>query len=230
MEYKAPAVRRLLTLTLGLVSLAATRRAEAEPHLFEVGPSVSWSKRTTTDGPVTYEAGMGQGAYLKAGVHRYVGVSLRYQRAFHDVTIDAGNTPAPGKTYSLDALRIETLGAYAHPTWSFTPRLRVWGTVGIGWSVMQLPSVKVDPPDGLVLRPRRGVFQEVPLGLGAAFDVHPRWLVASLDWMIALPYSRTGELFSNDRYYDQQGKPAEATPFPKPTSSHYLFVSLGVPF
>ncbi len=209
--------------------VAAPSRAEPEAHQLEIGPSLSWSKRVTLDGPVSYRAGLGQGAYLRGEVATYLGVSLRYQRAWHDVSIAPGNTPAPGAVFQIDPMRVETLGAYAHPTWPITSRLRAWGTLGIGWSVMQVPSVEVDPPSGAHLRPRRGVFQEVPLGVGVAFDALPRWLVVSMDLMLAVPFSRTGDLFSNDRYYDRHGQPAEATPLPKPTRSRYLFVSLGLP-
>jgi hypothetical protein len=72
----------------------------------------------------------------------------------------------------------------------------------------------IDTSDGVSLRRRTGVFQEWSLGVGASFDVLPRWVAVSLDLQWAKPTSETGDFFSPDVYYDATGTARTVPAYP----------------
>lgn len=221
------ALRRAVSPALAAIALVAASRdaaAETLPYQLEIGPSVGYVARTADSGGPTYAPGVSEGLVMRASLVSWLRVSGRYLLAYHGVTIPPGSLGLAGAKYDHDNARVETLGGYLHPTLSPLPRTHFWGTVGIGWSVMEMPAVQVDPPKGPHLRPRRGVFQEVPLGVGGAFDVVPRWLTVSLDLLYAPPFSISGDLWDTDVYYDGAGR--DVGGFPKPKMSTYALFAV----
>ena len=210
-----------------LVVLAKPAAVRAEQGtLVEVGPLVGVVKRGAESSSTSYDAGVAKGAVLRGRWSRWLWFSTRYLRAYHDVSLGKDALGVQGDRYSTEPMRVETLQAAAHPTWEVHPRLAVLGTVGIGWSGMRMAAISVDDQRAH-LPTRRGVFQEVPLGLGVVGELWPRRVTLSLEAMLALPYSRTGGAFSNDTAY-RDGQPLTVGPVPRPTLSTYGLLALAV--
>lgn len=224
-------MRRPLRLSCAVAALCAVSTAAVsaradQGHLVEFGAVAGIVKRNAETSGTSYDAGLAKGVVLRARTSRWLRVSARYLRAYHDVSLGHDALGVQGTRYSSEPMRIETLQAAAHPSYEVLPRLTLMGTVGIGWSGMRMAAIGVDD-ERAHLPTRRGVFQEVPLGLGVVGEVWPSWATLSLEGMLAIPYSRNGGAFANDTAY-RDGQPLTVGPFPKPTMSTYVLMSLCV--
>ncbi|MCC6648239.1 MAG: hypothetical protein IT374_22045 [Polyangiaceae bacterium] len=211
---------------LAVAAVSPGARAEPQGTLVEFGPVVGLVKRATETSNTSYDVGVAKGASLRGRWSSWLWFSTRYLRAYHAVSLGSDALGVQGDSYSTEPMRVETLQAAAHPTWRLHPRLAVLATVGIGWSGMRMAAVAVDGQRAH-LPPRRGVFQEVPLGLGVVGEVVPQWLTLSLDVMLALPYSRSGDAFAKETAY-RDGQPLPVGPFPRPTMSTYALLTAAV--
>lgn len=219
--------RVLVGLSALSCAVATATSAQADQgYLVEIGPVFGLVKRSAEASGTSYDAGVAKGAVLRGKWSRWLRFSTRYLRAYHDVSLGTDALGVQGNRYSSGPMRVETLQAAAHPTFEVHPRLVLLGTVGIGWSGMTMAAIGVDD-ERAHLPTRRGVFQEVPLGLGLVGEVWPTWATLSIEGMMALPYSRSGGAFANDTAY-RDGQPLPVGPFPRPTMSTYALVSLCV--
>lgn len=220
-------MRRALSLLVGSAVVLGAGAARADQgYLVEIGPVVGLVKRTAETSGTSYDAGLAKGALLRGRWSKWLRFSARYLRAYHDVSLGNDALGVQGTRYSSAPMRVETLQAAAHPTYELHPRLAAIATIGIGWSGMRMAAIGVDD-ERAHLPTRRGVFQEVPLGLGLVGEVWPGWATVSFEGMWAVPYSRSGGAFSNDTAY-RDGQPLTVGPFPKPTMSTYALLSLCV--
>jgi hypothetical protein len=107
-------------------------------------------------------------------------------------------------------------GARVSPTLPIGDRVRLWVTAGAGWS--RLNYSRLCPKGGCgtsnVVRERAANMVEVPLGLGAAFEIVPRWLRIHAETTWSLLPSQTGEALEHGQTIGADGKIRDVTGMP----------------
>lgn len=166
----------------------------------EVGADAAFVMRPFNNGvvasPIRYESAIAWGLHAHWSALPWLRLTPYFLDVHHGLDIPQGAlavpTPAtidPSWTLSDSTVTTYVFGLKVQPTLEFTPRLRAWLTAGIGWGRFNFPemTVSTDPGDpdnpdkNFVVRPRKSVFVEFPLGLGISFDVIDRWLALELE-------------------------------------------------
>lgn len=153
-----------------------------EPHL-ELGSDVAFVQRAASvDGndratDVRYRPGLGYGLHASWHLVRWLRFSGYFVDARHEVELPAGALGLTG-VLTMDPVRAYSLGARLAPTLTLGERARAWLSLGIGWGRLEFDRMKVveSTASPFEVRERSQSFVEYPLGLGASFDVVPRWL------------------------------------------------------
>jgi hypothetical protein len=121
-------------------------------------------------------------------------------------------------------------GARVSPTLPIGDRVRLWITAGAGWS--HLNYSRICPSNGCgtsyVIHERAANFVEVPLGLGAAFEIVPRWLRIHVETTWSLLPSQTGEALDAGQTLGPDGKIVPVTGMPHLTGSFTQLIGLSL--
>ena len=176
-----------------------------ERHL-EVGPDALFIARPTSSA-VHLGATLGYGAHLNWELLSHLRFTFYVEAARHPLTFDAGALGQPGKITS-PAVSTYMFGARFSPTLPLTPRLRAWLTAGFGWGRFEYPRMTAqDPGQATFTIPERsGYIVELPLGLGIAFDIIPRWLSIQAELTGAFLIGHQGSAFDPAQAIDAAGK------------------------
>jgi len=110
-----------------------------------------------------------------------------------------------------------TFGARISPTFPLGPRVRIWATAGAGWGRIGYPRLCPTQPCGgdWVVRERAAYLVEIPLGIGAAFEIVPRWLRLHVETTGSVIPSQTGEALEHTQTIDNAGKMRDVGPMPR---------------
>lgn len=166
----------------------------------EVGADAAFVLRPFHNGvvesPIRYESAIAWGLHAHWNALPWLRLTPYFLDVHHGLDIPQGalatssdNTIDPTWALSDTTVTTYVFGLKVQPTLNFTPRLRAWITAGVGWGRFGFPEMTVitDPeePDNaetnFVIRQRKSVFVEFPLGLGISFDVIDRWLALELE-------------------------------------------------
>ncbi|MDI1433930.1 hypothetical protein [Polyangium sorediatum] len=170
------------------------------------------------DTGVRYPASVGMGLWARVDITRYLRASLYAVRTERDFNMPSGalglvGDPGDAEFYTY------SFGLRIAPTWRITPRARAWVSAGAGWGRLELGRFSVATSGGSVfpVRERAASFVEIPLGLGASFDVVPRWLALEIETTGAF-YPETaqrGRAFEEEQAIDASGRRVTVGPFPR---------------
>ncbi len=192
------------------------RKHPLRPPLLEIGPSLVYESRRTRGGGPSYEDALAPSLSLRARLRSWLIVGIRYRAVAHALDLPPNSFGLEGDSFD-DTRRtyVRSLDGYVHPTLHPFDWLRVWGTVGLGWGQITMPPILVTSrPDGSTLRPRTGVFADVPLGLGAAYQTPLRWLTVSAEGLFEPVFYQDGNMYQTTRYLNR-GAFADAQPMPR---------------
>jgi opacity protein-like surface antigen len=177
--------------------------------------------------------GYGPGLQLSFQARGYVwswlNAAIYHRRASHEIDLPRGAAGLDYEHISMDKVLVYSLGARLEPTYHVSEAFRTWVSVGVGWGRMTLGKVHVQESDRSYTVPdRAGVFVEVPLGLGASYEVVPRWLAVQAEADIAHLSNQSGGLHGSTPYVDSNGSLHFAGPMPTQvvSGSFLLGVSL----
>jgi hypothetical protein len=120
------------------------------------------------------------------------------------------------------------VGASAEPTWSPLARLDLWAGIGVGWGRTLAPPLHTSGAETIVLPTRSAVFLEVPLSLGARYEVVPSRVVANLSGAVGALADQSGKLLDAYRTPGQGGKLVTIPGFPEFGTSWVVLAGLGV--
>ncbi len=166
---------------------------EREERKVLLGPDIGYTLLLPRgDAPVSFEAGFTWGGHARVEVLDWLGVRLSARNSRHAVDLAPGALRTPdagvldGVALEHPPLDIWTLGARLEPTWVATPRLRLWGGLGVGWARIETGEVEARLSEcseqcDLHTEQRRGSASELDVALGSTYDVIPRWVAASLE-------------------------------------------------
>jgi hypothetical protein len=133
----------------------------------------------------------------------------------HPLDLPAGSLGVPGRLTG-DAAWMYTFGARLSPTLPIGSRVRLWLTAGAGWGRVEYPRLCPKQPctGTLLVRERAASVVEIPLGIGAAFEIIPRWLRIHLELTGSLLPSQQGEALEHGQTIDAAGKMRDVGPMP----------------
>lgn len=133
----------------------------------------------------------------------------------HPLGLPSGALGLPG-IIAENSAHVYTFGARVAPTLPLGARVRLWLTAGAGWGRVAYPRLNVTQPGpaSFVVRERAASMVEVPIGLGAAFQVIPRWMRVHVELTGSLLPSQIGEALEAGQYIDRAGKKRALGPMP----------------
>jgi hypothetical protein len=217
------AIGAALATATSLLLLSSGASAQDVQHPFaEFGASVGWVQRSAVDDAlhnpsnVRYQAALAETVQFKVGLWSWLRLGAYYQRAYHKVEIPTSSLKPPGTEIDLGDMLAYSIGTRIEPTFTVTPRLRLWGILGAGWGRMTVSKMKVTTPTSkYTVQDREGVFVEFPLGIGGAFNVIPGWLAITFDTTLAPNWAQSGSLHEPTQFVDAAGQMRHTDPLPE---------------
>jgi hypothetical protein len=149
-------------------------------------------------------------------VLRYLWFTGYLTESRHPLELPAGSLGVPA-VLTGPAAWMFTFGARLNPTFPIGPRVRIWATAGAGWGRIGYPRLcPMQPCSGaFVVHERPAYLVEIPIGIGAAFEIVPRWLRLHVETTGSLIPSQTGEAYEHTQTIDSTGKMHDVGPMPR---------------
>jgi len=182
-----------------------------------------------TKTPVRYSPSLGFGLWARWEIVRWLRMNLYFVRSGHEAGMPPGALGLPGDAAPVD-LYTYSFGARLAPTLQFGPRLRGWVSAGAGWGRIEVERFEVTQPNGgtFMVRNRAASFVELPFGLGASFDVIPKWLAVEVEVMGAFNVGERGDALREAQAIDSAGRRIDVGPFPEIRGSFVQTIGLSL--
>jgi hypothetical protein len=159
----------------------------------------------------------GWGIHLGWQVLRYLHFSGYFIGAAHELDLPRGALGVMGTMTHDKAVHTYVFGARVMPTYPFTERFRVWLSAGAGWGRISYPRIEVregsHPPFSIY--ERDAFLVEFPMGIGATYELIPRWLNLELGFTGAPLLSQQGDALEKTQTIDYGGHKRTIGPLPK---------------
>lgn len=180
-------------------------------------------------GGIGYEPALQLSFQARGYVWSWLNAAVYYRRASHELTLPRGAAGFDYEQIEKDDVLTYSLGARLEPTYQVSHEFRVWLSLGVGWGRMTLDKVDVIESERSYTVPdRAGVFVELPIGIGASYEVVPRWLAIQAEIDIAPLSQQSGKLFDPTAFVDNHGSLAHAGPMPSQTLSGSFLVGVSL--
>jgi hypothetical protein len=191
-----------------------------QEHL-EVGGGVALSAvLSSQDGdrnptPVRLEPGVGFHIRASWQVIPYLWFTGYLVESRQPLALPPGSLGVPVQLTG-DAAWKYTFGARLSPTLPLGSRARLWLTAGAGWGRVEYPRLCPKQPctGAWMVRERAASVVEIPIGIGAAFEIIPRWLRIHVELTGSLLPSQQGEAVEHTQTIDAAGKIRDVGPMP----------------
>jgi opacity protein-like surface antigen len=178
---------------------------------------------------IAYEPALQLSFQARGYVWSWLNAAVYHRRASHGIDLPRGAAGFDYERIEIDKALAYSLGARIEPTYRVSDVFRAWVSVGLGWGRMSLDRVHVqEATRSYTVRERAGVFVEVPMGIGASYELVPRWLTVQMEADIAPLSKQSGTLFGPTPYVDSNGSLHFTGSFP--TQSLSTSFLLGVSF
>lgn len=209
----------------------------------ELGVATGAAHRRASTGTASYRAGFEYGLYLRVRFLDWLHVRALSTTGTVPVTLGAdplgacttlGASECATTRFSQKSFTLYTIGAALEPTWNVSSRFQVWGSLGIAWGRHSSSGLTTEPttPDGLRLSgaERVGVFLQYSLGLGAGYELIPRWLRVSARVSYGIFSADNGSQHRSVQTFDQRGRRLELGGFPFFDDAVLFHGFVGMPF
>ncbi|MEM1029824.1 MAG: hypothetical protein AAGN82_05705 [Myxococcota bacterium] len=185
---------------------------------------------------ISYRAAPAWGVVFRWALYDWVAVHPYFLDSHHALGIPQGafatgaaNSIAPDATYETDSVITFSFGAKLAPTWEVTPRLRLWGSFGVGWGRFEFRSLALEEgTTTFSVNERDSVFIEFPIGLGLSYDVIDRWLAVGYEATGAPVTGQTGTAHEAVQAVDGDGNLRDVGPVGAIEASFVQSLSLTV--
>jgi hypothetical protein len=203
-----------------LPPLPAPKPLPWEQHL-EIGAGVAFAEDlSTTDAggrttPVRLRPGVGFHVRLGWELIRYLSFTGYVVEMDHGLVLPSGSLGVAGAFAGASA-HSYFFGGRITPTLPIGARVRVWATAGGGWGLVAYPALTVTPPGGTPIKivARTADIVEIPLGLGASFEIIPRWLRVHTELTYSFYPSQLGDATGVTQAITNAGKIQNVGPMP----------------
>jgi hypothetical protein len=207
-----------------LLVLAASQASASDPPYYkaDVGASIGWVHRSVRQdrafNPLgaSYDAAIAETAHFAIPLFSWVRIGVFFQHCYHGVNIPDGSLEPAGAGIDKGTMRAYSLGARLEPTLAVSRRLSLRLILGAAWGRLTMPRMKVSTTSrSYEVSEREGVFVEVPMGLGVAFEIIPHWLAITFDSTVAPNVAQSGALFGHTQFIDSTGALDHTQPMPQ---------------
>jgi hypothetical protein len=162
---------------------------------------------------------------------RFTGYLVERDNAL-DLTPGALGVPG---TISPSSVHVYTFGVRVSPTLPLGPRARLWLTAGAGWGYMGYGRMTVDETSTcdtamtcVTLPARSATVFEIPVGMGGAIEIIPRWLSAHAEVTGAFMPSQVGDALEHLQYIGADQLSHDLLPMPRVDASFVGTLGLSV--
>ncbi len=187
-----------------------------EQHV-EIGAGVAFVEDLSSNAtPVRLRPGVGYHVRLGWELLRYLSFTGYVVEADHNLVTPSGSLGFTG-TITSPAAHSYFFGGRVSPTLPIGDRIRLWATVGGGWGVVAYPRLTVTAKgDGapFTIDARTSDVVEIPLGVGASFEIIPRWLRLHTELTYSFYPSQIGDALQTGQAVDGLGKLRDVGPMP----------------
>lgn len=181
----------------------------AAPHarVLVVGADLGVVTRNGESDGASYGAGVTYGAWARVETWPWLAFRLGASHASHEVDVARGGLGVPSDTeVHQPAVSVMALSLRVEPTWVVTQRVRAFAGFGLGWARLVAPEPSTTGALTLTSLDRDGTMLEWTLGLGAAYELVPRWLDVGLWAGGATTSNAAGAAFESRQAFDQAGR------------------------
>jgi hypothetical protein len=202
-------------------------------HHIEVGGGVAVAEMlASVDGDnkstsMRFKPGVGFHIDLSWQVWRYLRFTGYLVERGNALQLDPGVLGVPG-TITPTSVHVYTFGVRFSPTLPLGPRARLWLTAGAGWGFFGYGRMAVEGEPSVQLPSRSATVFEIPLGLGAAFEIIPRWLSVHAEVMGSFMPSQIGEALEHSQYNGADHMSHDFLPMPRVDASFVETLGLSV--
>lgn len=183
-----------------------------ERHL-EIGPDiavVALPASTNAEAKGTsarFYPALGFALHLNIELMRHLRFTAYVVDSRHGMSLPPGALGPPGEITDA-AVHTFRFGTRFSPTLPLTERARLWATAGVGWGRLEFSRMTVAEAghDPFTIRERAVAVVELPLGVGASFEVVPRWLSVQLELTYAFELGQYGTGQEGAQAIDAAGK------------------------
>lgn len=150
----------------------------------------------------------GPGFFLQIGwsLSRYLHLTGYLVESAQALVFSPGALGVHGTIVS-PSMHSYVFGARVSPTLPVGPHVRLWLTAGAGWGHHQYPRMTATEAghDPFMIPARSAAVVEVPMGVGAAFELIPRWLALHVELTGAYIPSQAGTAVDPGGYAVESG-------------------------
>jgi hypothetical protein len=199
------------------------RKLAWKRHL-EIGGDFAFVQRAASqdDGgnasSIRYAPALGFGVHARWELFKYLRFTAYFLDASHEVDMPAGVGylgQSAASSYEIDKVHTFSLGARLSPTLPLTERARAWLTFGVGWGRLEFGEMSITEGSRVIsIDERADAFVEFPMGVGASFDLIPRWLSVEVEITGALVADQPGDALGNVQGHDNEGHLHDIGGFP----------------
>lgn len=171
----------------------------------------------TDDGPtaVRYPPSPGLALSARLDVFRYFRAGAYLLWNAGNMELSPGSLGLPGDPGEVHVTAY-SFGLRLAPTLPLGPRARAWVSAGVGWGRLELGRFDVVTSSGsFQVRERSASHAELPLGLGASFDVIRNWLAVELEVTGAIYLGERGNSLNPGQAIDPLGRTVRVGRFPR---------------
>jgi len=167
------------------------------PRLLEVGPLVGVSARFGSARGIKYRPGVAVGAYLRPVLTDWLNLQLYGRFESIPVDVEAGAFDWDGVSlpyaFEQNPLRLTSIGAALEPSYSFTRRLRIYGSLGAAW--VRFDADAPSAPGFEFEATRTGIEVNILFGVGVAYDIVPRFVTLHLSTSYGVAFDQRGTAY-----------------------------------
>ncbi|PIE06250.1 MAG: hypothetical protein CSA75_00500, partial [Sorangium cellulosum] len=179
---------------------------------------------------IGYGPALQWGVQARAFVKPWLNFAIYYLRASHTLALPPSAAGINDTDSSIGDVLTYSLGARLEPSFPVTSNFRTWLSIGVGWGRLNLEKVLVTERErSYHVRDRSGVFVEVPIGLGASYQVLPNWLAIQIEADVAHLSKQSGNLYDPTPYVDSNGNRGFVGPMPIQSYAGSLLFGISMP-
>lgn len=180
---------------------------------------------------IRYLPAVGFGLHARWQILEYLRFSTYFADLHHHLRVPTGSLGLPGASYDFDTAKTFVLGLRLAPTLPLGERARAWVSLGAGWGRFEIGRTQVTLPSQTAdstLHEQAFSFVEIPVGIGASFDLVKHWLSFDVELTGAALTGQRGDALDGRQLIDSHGSVRHTTGFPVLDASFMQTVGLSL--
>ncbi len=194
----------------------------------EVGPRVGVRYYLAEGEASSYQPAFAVGGYARAKLLPFLHLRGYIERAWVPVDLPSSSLGIPDAALDQGSLSLLVFGATLEPTWVINDRFSAWFAAGAEWGRYTAPEPESSGSVQVRTSKRRALLVNYMVGLGAAVELMPDWVVLSANYNIGLVSTESGSAYDSIQAFDQNGQMLRLAPLSKFEFGMSAFLNIGV--